>query len=460
MQIIILGAGQVGGSLAASLAAEQHSITVVDHNEERLSELQNNFDLRTVTGPCSHPSILAQAGADTADMIIAVTDNDESNMVACQVAYALYNTPTKIARVRSRDYFIRREELFGSEHVAIDVFISPEQLVTQSIQRLIQFPGALQVLDFAAGRVKLVVAKPFYGGSLLGKSVTKTHEYLPNVAAQIVAVFRGDHAMPLEKSTVLEIGDEAFFLADSDQAHTVMNALRRMSATYKRIMIIGGGHIGSRLAQTLESHYHVKLIEQNRQHCQKLSQLLKHAIVLYGDGCDQNLLRNEDIENIDVFCALTNDDEDNIIGCLQAKRMGAKQVIALINRPAYIDLIEEGIININIAISPQHATVSAILTHIRRGDMVNVYSLRRGAAEAIEVIAHGDKSTSKVIGHPLGSIQMPKGTLIGAIVRGNEVIIPNDSTMIQPQDHVILFVSDKKHIPYVERLFQVSAGFF
>jgi len=457
MKIIILGAGQVGTSLAENLVQENHDITIVDTNEGHLNELQEKFDLRTVCGRASYPGVLEEAGGRDAEMIIAVTDDDEVNMVACQVAYSLFKTPKKIARLRSQEYFLR-DELFGSDDLPIDVFISPEQLVTGYMQQLIIHPGALQVLDFANGKVKLVAVKPYYGGPLLGKSIMKLREYLPDVDTRVAAIFRNDRSIPLDGSTEIEIGDEVFFITASENTHTIMAALRPAEEPYKRIMIAGGGNIGGRLAEVLEDDYHVKIIDHNRATCKKLSERLNSVTVLCGDCCDKELLINENIEHVDVFCAITNDDEDNIIACLQAKRLGAKQVMALITRTAYVDLIEGGVINI--AISPQLTTVGSILTHIRQGDVVNVHSLRRGAAEAIEAVAHGDRSTSKVVGRTLMEIKLPKGTTIGAIVREDEVIIPHRDTAIAPEDHVILFVSDKKHIKDVERLFQVSPSFF
>lgn len=457
MKIIILGAGQVGGTLAENLVAEQHEITLVDINGDRLTELSEKLDLRTVEGPCSYPDVLREAGCDDADMIIAVTDSDEANMVACQVAYSLFKTPMKIARIRSQHYFIR-EELFGAENLPIDVFINPEQLVTHYVGQLIAHPGALQVLDFAEGKVKLVAVKPYYGGPLLGKSLAKLRDYLPNVDARVAAIFRNDTSIPLSGSTEIEVGDEVFFITAAENTHTIMAALRRIEEPYKRVIIAGGGNIGMRLAENLEPDYHVKIIDHNRTRCEYLSRELDKSIVLCGDCSDKELLLNENIEHTDVFCAVTNDDESNIMACVQAKRLGVKQVMALITRTAYVDLIEGG--SINIAISPQQATVGSILKHIRRGDIVNVHPLRRGAAEAIEAIAHGDKKTSKVVGRTLAEIKLPKTTTIGAIVRDDEVLIPNRETVIQPDDHMILFVSDKNHIRDVEKLFQVSASFF
>jgi len=457
MKVIILGAGQVGGSLAETLLEENHDITLVDINQERLKDFADRLDLRTVLGRCSYPDILRQAGADDADMVIAVTDSDEANMVACQVAYSLFHIPTKIARIRSPHYFIRKE-LFGKENLPIDVFISPEQLVTNYVTQLIMHPGALQVLDFGGGIVKLVAVKPYYGGPLVGKSIGKIREYLPDADMRFVAIFRNDQSIPIDEKTEIEVGDEIFFVAASEDIDAIMSGLRRTEEAYSRIIIAGGGNIGGCLAEALEDNYKVKIIDHNRQQCEILAERLDNVIVLNGEVSDETLLVNEDIENTDVFVAVTNDDEANIIACIQAKRFGVKQAMALITRTAYVDLIEGG--SINIAISPQQATVGSILTHVRRGDVVVVHSLRRGAAEAIEAIAHGDRKTSKVVGRKASELKLPKDTTLGAIIRGNTAVIPNAETVIEPEDHVILFVADKKRVREVEKMFEVSPGFF
>lgn len=457
MKVIILGAGQVGTTLAENLVAENHDVSIIDVNRDRLSALQERFDLQVVQGRCSYPEVLRDAGAESADMVIAVTDSDESNMVACQVAYSLFQVPTKIARIRSEHYFIRKE-LFGKDNLPIDVFISPEGLVTRDIHQLIDHPGALQVLDFADGSVKLVVIKPYYGGVLLGKRLSQVSEYLPGLAIKIVAINRNDHFLELTDDTEIEIGDEVFFVAPSQHVHAIMATLRRVEDPVRRIMIGGGGNIGYQLARALERNFQVKIVEQSRERCEFLAKNLDRATVLCGDSTDQELLLSEGIDHVDVFCAMTNDDEDNIICSLQAKKLGAKQVMALIARTAYVNLIQGGAINI--AISPQLATVSSILRYIRRGDMMNVYSVRRGMAEAIEAVAHGDRKTSKVVGRYIHQLKLPKGVFISAVVRQNAVIIVEEDTMIESEDHIILFVSNKKSLKDVERLFQVSAKFF
>ncbi len=456
MKIIILGAGQVGQSLAYSLASEANDITIVDARGDVLQELRDRVDLRTVTGRGSHPSVLEQAGAQDANMVIAVTDSDETNMVACQVAYTLFHTPTKIARIRATEY-LTFSNLFVQEALPIDVLISPELLVTQYIQRLIEHPGALQVLDFANGRVQLVAVRAQFGGPLVGQELRAIAEHTPDIQSRVAAIFRHDRAIQPDGHTVIEPEDEVFFVAANQYIEAVTAQLRTVDKPYKRIVLAGGGNIGGHLARALEQRYQVKIIERDARRARYLSETLDKTIVLYGDAADQEMLIEENIEHTDVFCALTNDDEANILSAMLAKRLGARKVMSLINRPSYVELVESGIIDI--AISPQQVTIGTLLTHVRRGDVVAVHSLRRGAAEAIEAVAHGDAKTSKVVGRPIEKIKLPPGTNIGAIVRGQEVIIAHHDTIIESEDHLIMFLMDKKYISEVEQLFQVDITF-
>jgi trk system potassium uptake protein TrkA len=457
MKIIILGAGQVGASVAANLASEANDITIVDEDATTLQDLQDRLDIRTVKGYASHPDILAQAGADDADMIIAVTRSDETNMIACQVAYTLFHTPTKIARVRSVEY-LRHMRLFAQEALPVDVLISPEQLVTDYIQRLIENPGALQVLDFAGGKVQLVAVHAFYGGPLVGHELRDLKVHMPGIDARVASIFRQGKPITPEGDTIIEADDEVFFVAARKHIRAVMGELRKMDKPVKRVILAGGGNIGLRLASAIEGSYQVKIIERQEERARMLSETLDKTIVLLGDAADEELLLEENIENTDVFCALTNDEEANILSAMLAKRLGARKVMSLINRASYVNLVQSG--TVDVAISPQQATIGSLLTHIRRGDVVMVHSLRRGAAEAIEAVAHGDRSSSRVVGRALDEIKLPKGTTIGAIVRGEEVIIAHHDTVIEIDDHVILFLADKKCIREVERLFQVGVTFF
>ncbi len=456
MKIIILGAGQVGSSLAEHLAGEAHDITVIDIRGDVLQELQDRADLRTVTGRASHPSVLEQAGAADAGMIIAVTDSDETNMVACQVAYTMFHTPTKIARVRATEY-LNYSRLFKQDALPIDVLISPEMLVTNYIRRLTEHPGALQVLDFANGRIQLVAVRAYYGGPLVGHELRTMNEHMPGVETRVAAIFRHGRAINPDGFTVIEPDDEVFFVAADQNIEAITGELRKLDKPYKRIVLAGGGNIGGNLARALENRYQVKVIERDNRRAKFLSETLDKTIVLYGDAADQEMLLEENIEHTDVFCALTNDDEANILSAMLAKRLGARKVMSLINRPSYVDLVESGIIDI--AISPQQVTIGTLLTHVRRGDVVAVHSLRRGAAEAIEAVAHGDSTTSKVVGRRIDEIKLPPGKTIDAIVRGEEVVIAHHDTVIEPEDHIIMFLMDKQTITEVEQLFQVGVTF-
>ena len=459
MKIIILGAGQVGGTLAEHLATEGNDITVVDTDGERLKELQNRLDIRTVRGKASFPHILTQAGGDDADMLVAVTNSDEVNMVACQVAHSLFKTPTKISRIRAQEY-TQSQELFGTQGVPIDVFISPEQVVTNYIKRLLEFPGALQVLDFADNKAKLVGVKAYYGGPLVGQELRYLREHLKSgVDTRVAAIYRRGQAILPAADTVIEVDDEVFFIAATKDIRTVMAEMRRSEQPYKRVIIAGGGNIGARLAQVLEPFYNVKLIDHNLQRCERLSEKVKSkTIIMNGSATDKELLLEANIENTDVFCALTNDDEVNVMSSMLAKQLGARKVMTLINKAQYVDLVQGQ--GIDIAISPSQTTIGSLLTHVRRGDVANVHSLRRGAAEAIEAIAHGDENTSKVVGRRLDQVALPEGATIGAIVRNEHVLIAHGDVVVESEDHVILFVLDKKRIPEIERLFQVELGFF
>ena len=457
MKILILGAGQVGSTVAFQLAREgRHDITVVDRNPALLKDLAERVDLRTVEGHAAHPDILARAGAADASMVMAVTDSDEVNMVACQVAFALWKTPFKIARVRAAEY-MARQGLFTQQNIPVDFAISPEQLVTDHIRRLIQFPGALQVLDFADGRVRMVAVRAKLGGPMVGNPLKVIKDHVPDVETRVAAVYRKGQAIIPEGGTIIEEGDEVFFVAARRDIRAVISELRKLEKPVQRVLIAGGGHIGIRLAQALETTYDVKLIERDRKRAGEIAQTLQRTVVLAGDAADEEMLRAEGVAETDVFCAITNDEKTNILSALLAKKIGATKVMAIINKPAFADLMHGS--DIDVAISPQQITISRLLQHVRAGDVAAVHSLRRGAAEAIEVVAHGTAETSKVVGRPLEDIPLPRGATIGAIVRGDAVLMAHHDTVIESNDHLIVFVVESAHIPEVERLFQAAVNF-
>ena len=456
MKIVILGAGQVGSSVAESLVSEANDITVVDIDSARLRNLQDRLDLRTVLGSAAHPSVLVEAGIEDCDLVIAVTQSDETNLVACKLAEQLFNVPTRIARIRATDYLVN-ERVLGDECFAVNLAICPEQVLTDYIVKLVQFPEALQVLEFAHGKVSLVAVRAFQGGPLVGHQLKDIRSHLPSVNTRIAAIFRGDSPIVPEGDTVVDAGDEVFCLAATRDIRHVMRELRRMDKPVQRIMVAGGGNIGLRLAGALERDYSVKIIEYSKKRCELLSSRLNRALVLQGDVTDEALLEAENVDDMDMFIAVTNDDENNIMSALLAKRMGAKRVVALINRRSYVDLLQSG--QIDIAISPAQATIGTLLAHVRRGHVTQVHSLRRGAAEALEAVVHGDRESCRCIGRRIDEMDLPKGATIAAIVRGDEVIMAHHDTIIQAEDHVIIFVTDKKTLPRVEKLFQVGVGF-
>jgi trk system potassium uptake protein TrkA len=457
MKILILGGGQVGTTAAYRLAREEaNEVTIVDRNPEVLRELQDRLDVRTVVGNAAFPDVLERAGAIDADMIIALTNSDETNMVACQVAYTLFRTPTKIARIRSAELTLR-PELFGPEALPVDVIISPEALVTEHIEQLIRFPGALQVLEFAGGRVRLVGARAHRGGALVGHPLAELSKHIPNVETRVVAIYRGGKGIIPDGATIVEEGDEVFFIASRKDIRSVLREMRKLDDPVRRVVIAGGGNIGFRLARALESTNQVKVIERNWERAREISEQLNKAIVLHGDAADEEMLLDENIDSADVFVAVTNAEEANILSAMLAKRLGAHKVMALINKPAYAELMQAG--TIDIAISPQQITLGTLLAHVRRGDVVKVHSLRRGAAEAIEAVAHGDARESKVVGRMIEEIRLPRGATISAIVRGDEVLMAHHDTLIEADDHVILFLADRRQIDEVERLFEVGVTF-
>ena len=477
MKVIILGAGQVGASVAEGLVSEENDITIVDQDPARLALLQDRLDLRTVVGNAATPSVLRAAGAEDADMIIAVTQSDQSNLVACKIAHSVFNVPTRIARLRAQD-FLADESLLATENFAVDFALCPEQVITDYISRLIEFPEALQVLQFAKGRLSLVAVRAYEGGVMVGKPVREMREHLPwGMEARIAAIFRRDQPVVPNGDTVIEDGDEVFLLAAAETIRPVLRQLRRMTQPVQRIMIAGGGNIGIRLARSLEKRYEVKVIEGRRERAEYLANELDNALVLLGDATDEELLEQENIHEMDLFLAVTNDEEDNIMAGSLAKRLGCKRVVALINRRAYAEMIEGG--PIDIGISPAQVSIGTLLAHVRHGDVAEVHSLRRGAAEALEIVAHGDPATSKIVGKRIDQIDWPAGATVAALVRHfdkavivgqtddwtaitrhGEVVIAHHDTVIEPGDHVIVFCTSKKLVKKVVKLFEVGFHFF
>jgi trk system potassium uptake protein TrkA len=475
MKIVILGAGRVGESVAESLVSERNDITMIDTDPERLRALQDRLDLRGVCGNGIQPSILREAGIEDADMLISCAPLDETNLVVCKVAHDLFNVPTRIARLRSPEFDQKGGALLEKTGFAVDEVITPEQSVTAYIRKLVEYPEALQVLEFAHGLVSLIAVRAVEGGPLVLHSLAEIPKLVPGAPMRIVAIYRRDAVLArLDGDTRIEPGDEVFVLAATEHIRTVLGALRRIDRPVKRLMIAGGGKVGLRLARQLHDTHEIKIVEADRKRCEYLAtQLPSHVLVLNADSTDEDLMGDENVAEMDLFLALTSDDEDNIMSCLLAKRMGARRVFALINRKAYADLVQGT--QIDIAISPAHAVIGELLAFVRRGDVEAVHSLRRGAAEALEGIVRGDSKSCRMAGRRIEQLELPPGAQIGAIVRGlhradgseipeadarPEVIVAHHDTVVQPLDHVIVFIPRKRHIRAVEKLFQVSATFF
>jgi trk system potassium uptake protein len=452
MKVLILGAGQVGRTAAQHLAREpDNEVTVVDANETVLRELQSRVDVRTVAGNASFPVVLDAAGIADTDMLVALTSSDEVNMIACEIAHALYRTPTKIARIRAPEY-TAHPRLFTAGMLAVDVWINPEQLVTEHIERLIRTPGALHVVDFADGRVRLVGMLARRGGLLVGQRLHTLRDHMPNADARIAAIYRNGRSIAPDGETVVEEGDEIFFVAARDHIQRMMNEITRAEGRIRKVIIAGGGNIGFRLARLLEKDFQVKLIERSAERARRVSEQLEGTIVLGGDAQDEELLIEENIDGTDVFAAVTNSEEANVLSSMLAKRLGARKVLALVNRPTYGELMENR--SIDITVSPQTVTIGSLLAHVRKGDVVRVHSLRRGSAEALETVVHGAEGRSRVVGKRIEQIDMPNGAAILALVRGEQVIIAHHDTLIETEDHVIVFLSDRRQVDAVQKLFQ------
>jgi trk system potassium uptake protein TrkA len=420
--------------------------------------------------------VLREAGIEDADLFIACAPLDETNLVACKVAHEVFNVPTTIARLRSAEFEHGSVLTAGRNGFAVDQVICPEESVTRTIRQLVEYPEALQVLEFAQGLLSLIAVRAVAGGPLVQHSLAEIPQLVPGTEMRIVAIYRQDKPIAeLVGATRIEPGDEVFVLAATEQLRRVLGGLRKRDQPARRVMIAGGGKVGLRLARQLQGQVQVKIIETNRVRCDYLAtQLHGDTLVLHGDSTDEELMGDENVQDMDLFLALTSDDEDNIMACLLAKRMGAHRVLALINRRAYADLVQGS--QIDIAISPAHAVIGELLAYVRRGDVEAVHSLRRGAAEALEAIVRGDAGSCRLAGRRIEQIALPRGAQIGAIVRGlpvtgdaalgdkrgdaaPEVIMAHHDTLIQTGDRVIVFMPSRKQVREVEKLFQVSATF-
>ncbi len=452
MKILILGAGQVGSTLAKYLCSDNdNSITIVDNKEENLAPLQRHLDIKTVVGHGAYPSVLEKAGIKKMDMVIAVMKSDESNMVACRMAFTLYNVDKKIARIRTAEYLLR-PELFSKKAVPIDFLITPENLITDYITGIVEEPGASQVFDFENGLVQLVETRAFIGTPIVNKPVKELHQHLPDTPMRIISLYRDGRALLCSSDTVIREGDHVYFLTRKDHVASLLKEFRRADRSYKNIMIAGGGTIGSNLAMSLEESHNIRVIELNEQHAMELEEKLNNTLVLHGNASDEDLLIDEGIEETDLFLALTDSDEVNVIVSILAKRLGAHKTIALVKRDVYASLAEQSD-EIDMIVSPDQITASGIISHIRKGDTMKVHCLQHGKAEAIEIVVHGSEQTSQVIGRRIKDLELPEGVVLGAVVRDQELLMGSKNLVIETNDHILLMLTDVSKIHKVESLF-------
>ncbi|MGR9072463.1 MAG: Trk system potassium transporter TrkA [Gammaproteobacteria bacterium] len=451
MKILILGAGVTGSSVATALASEENDIVVIDTKPHLLAALKERLDIATVIGNAAHPSVLDQAGVHNTDIVIAVTDSDETNMLACQIINTLYSKPKTIARVRAIDY-LTHPQLFRPDGISIDIVISPEQIVMEAIHNLIKFPGVLHLSSFSDDLVQLFSIRAVHEGFLTGKKIQTLKEQLTSAKIRVVAIFRKGISISVNGEAVIKAGDEVFFVSPRDKIRQVLTDLHALEAPVKSVMIAGGGHVGKRLAMALENTHHVKVIEQNVERLKKIANELEKTVVLQGDCTDESLLIDELIGKTDLFCAVTNNDGANIIAAGLAKKLGVKKSICLLNHSSYVKLLTET--DIDVVVLPNQETLGSILKHVRKGDVARVSSLCGGSAEAIEAIAHLGDHTLSVVGLRVDQVKLPEGVVLGALIRSREVIPIHHDTIFEEGDHVVMFVLDKKLVKNIESYFQ------
>ncbi|NCW59332.1 MAG: Trk system potassium transporter TrkA [Proteobacteria bacterium] len=449
MKIVILGAGRIGGSLARNLSNSNYEVCIVDEDKNKLSDLEDKLDIMTVEGHASHLNTLKKSGLDNETTLLAVTSNDEVNIVACQLAKKVFKVKKTICRFRDDVYFDQLS-VFGEG--VIDIPISPEDEITSHLKELIDHPGSNQIESFANGKVKLVSVKAKKKGKLVGRELKGIKEDMPNIDAFVPTIYRKGNPFIPSGETIIKENDEIYFISTESNIGAIVDEFRDHEEQYSRIMIAGGGKVGFSLAKDLEKDYNVKLIDSNPERCMKLSKELDKTIVLSGSATDESLLKSENISNIDIFCALTDDDETNVMSSLLAKKMGAKKTMIILNNPSYLGLVP-GFIDIYIA--PYRLTVSSVLQDLRDSDVAQDVILKVNlGAEAIEGIVHANEFTSPLFGRPIKDVPLPEGCVIAAIIRHGELIMPSSSVDLTLYDHLVIFLSDKNKIKEVEVLFK------
>lgn len=458
MKIVICGAGQVGSSIARQLASEGNDITLIDQNAELIERVSEYLDVSAIVGFASHPDVLERAGCADADMLIAVTYSDEVNMVACEIAHCLFNVPTKIARIRHQSYLAPAwKDLFRNENMPIDVIISPEYEVAKAVIRRLDAPGAIDMIPFANGQLKVLAVHCMLDCPLLNLPFSIIRQRLGHLKVNVLGLARDGKFIVPQPEHILHAGDDVYFVSDNRDMKRAMAMFGHEEKEAQRVIILGGGNIGLFIAQELEeedSNTRINIIELSRGRAEDIACRLKHSVVLNGSGLDHEVLREANVDSAETIIAVTNDDEVNVLSSLLAKRHGCQRSITLVNNASYSPLLAN--LGIDVIVNPRETTVSSILQHVRRGKIRAVHSLMDGQAEIIEAEAI---ETSALVGKSFNKMELPKGVVLGAILRGTEVIIPTPETVVQVNDHIVI-LSLAGMIKRVERIFSVSIEFF
>src|SRR5210317_1175843 len=449
MKILILGAGRVGSSLASTLSRQEYEVSIVDLNKDKLLRLQEDYDLATEIGHASHPITLEKAGADENTILLAVTNSDECNITSCQIAKSKFNVKKTICRLSDSSY-LESLEAFGKNN--IDIAIGPENEVSEHLVDLIKHPGAEQIESFANGLIKVVSVKAKKDGMLVNRELKSIKSDIQDTDTYVPAIYRKGKPLIPDGKTIIKENDEIYFLAAENDIDGVVQEMRLQDTSLSRIMIIGGGKIGFSLAKFLEDDYKIKIIDPNGDRCEALSRQLNRTIVLKGEGSDEELLKSENIENIDIFCALTNDDETNIMAAFLAKKLGAKKTIIIVNNYTYINILPKNFVDL--ALSPQRLTVSMVLQHLAKGDVPQdvIFKMQSGA-EAIEGIIHKNKFTEGFFDKPISDLPLPESCVITTMIQGEEILIHRKEWLIKPYDKIIVFIPGKTDKEKIENLF-------
>jgi trk system potassium uptake protein TrkA len=462
MNIIICGAGRVGFTIAKILSEQGHSITVIDQSSEDIQKINDTLDVKSIVGKATYPSILEKANATDTDMIIAVTRSDEINMLICQIAFSIFNVQKKIARIRSQDYLNPKfTKVYNKENLPIDVIISPEIEIAKSLQRKLEAPGALDNVPFANNKIRLLEILINVNCSLKNTKLNELTKKFPNLNANIMGVIREDKFIILKKDDIMHNGDKAYVIIDASQMKETLIAFGHNEKISNKILIIGGGNIGFNLAKNLEESsdlIRVKIIEKNKERAELIASELNHSIVINGDALDEEVLMEANLEESQTVLALTNDDEDNLMVSVLVEKFAMdkgdlidKRTMALINKPNY-SLLQSSL-KIDDFIDPRMNTVSSILKHVHKGTIENAYSILNGEYEIIEAEII---ETSELINKELKNSNLPDEIRIGAILRGDEIIIPRSNHIFKKEDTVIL-LAKKDFLHVVENMFRISS---